>query len=253
MAIDIHLAAPHIKAVFFERNGGVSQGVYESLNAGLLVGDKFDDVKENHRRIAAYFDQPAQNLLYLHQVHSSDIIEAQNIVGHEQPTKADALITQEKGLVLAVQTADCMPILCADSENNIIAAIHAGWRGAFDGIIQKTIEKMIEKGANPQNIHGAIGPCIHQKSYEVDKAFRQNFLNKSAENERFFIDSTRKDHYLFDLPGYGAFCLAQKGVQHIQPSHWDTCAEPERFFSHRYACLHHQGQTGRLTAAISII
>ncbi len=253
MTIHINLGSPQIKAVFFDRHGGTSQGLYESLNTGLSVGDNPEHVRQNRQYIAAYFGQKLEQLIYLHQIHSTHVVEAQEAAQQQKPMQGDALISDKKGVILAIQTADCMPILCADSHNNVIAAIHAGWRSAFDGIIEKTIDKMIEKGAQASQIHAAIGPCIHQKSYEVDEIFKQRFLEKSAKNEQFFIPSQRKNHYLFDLPGYGAACLKQKDVKHIQPSLWDTFSETHRFFSYRHASIHNQSETGRLTACITFL
>lgn len=252
MAIDIYLGSPKIKACFFDRNGGVSEQDYKSLNSSFLVGDEPLHVEENRRRIAAHFHKESDALVFLHQVHSDYIIEAKLAQNSPTPPQADALITADSGSILAIQTADCLPILCADPHNHVIAAIHAGWRGAFNDIIGKTIDEMCQKGADINHIHGAIGPAIHQQSYEVDLAFKQRFLKKSAENEPFFKESGRKNHYLFDLPGFGAFCLAQKGVKNIQTSLWDTYAQPERFFSHRYATLNQKNHTGRLTAAIML-
>ncbi len=252
MTINIDFGSPQIKACFFDRHGGVSEQDYQSLNSSFLVGDNPVHVEENRRRIAAYFGQKADRLVFLHQVHSAYVMDAKLAQNMAEPPQADALVSHEKGVVLAIQTADCLPILCADAHNQIIGAIHAGWRGAFSDIIAKTIEQMCQKGADINHIQAAIGPAIHQKSYEVDLAFKQRFLKKSGQNEQFFKDSERKNHYLFDLPAYGAFCLAQTGVKHIQPSLWDSCAEPKRFFSHRYATLHQKPQTGRLTAAICL-
>ncbi len=257
MPIDIYLGSSKIKAAFFDRHGGVSLKNYKSLNTGLSVGDNIEHVTENRRRVARYFNKELKDLVYLHQVHSAHIIEASVAQGLFPSPQADALISADKELILAIQTADCLPILCADAHNHIIAAIHAGWRGAFNDIIGKTIDKMCKKGADINHIHAAIGPAIHQQSYEVDLAFKQRFLKKSSQNEQFFTESHRKNHYLFDLPSFGSFCLAQKGITHIQPSLWDTFAQPKRFFSHRYATMNLKQnnlhpQIGRLTAAITL-
>ncbi len=250
MPIDIYLGSAQIKAAFFDRHGGVSLGCYKSLNTGFSVGDNSPHVIENRRHVAAYFDKELKDLIYLHQVHSSHIIDVSSDKALPQAPQGDASITNEKGYILAIQTADCLPILCADPHNHIIAAIHAGWRGAFNDIIGKTIDAMCQKGADIDHIHAAIGPAIHQASYEVDLPFKQRFLKKSADNEQFFIPSHRKNQFLFDLPSFGASCLAQKGVKHIQASLWDTFKQHQRFFSHRYATLKQQPHTGRLTAAI---
>ncbi|MFV0431749.1 MAG: peptidoglycan editing factor PgeF [Alphaproteobacteria bacterium] len=244
--------APHIKAFFFDRSGGVSQGVYASLNGGLCVEDNPNHVMENRKRIAQYCGLDLNRLSLVHQIHSDIVanVSSINAIDYKNPCQADSQVTTQENLILAIQTADCVPILCADTKNNVIAAIHAGWRGAFDGIIQKTIVEMLKQGAEPQYIQAAIGPCIHQKSYEVDAKFRQNFIDQSIQNSQYFMNASKAEHFLFDLPNYAINCLKKADIEHIQPSLWDSCQNEARFFSHRRATLSGQKCTGRLISVI---
>ncbi|MFV0321494.1 MAG: peptidoglycan editing factor PgeF, partial [Alphaproteobacteria bacterium] len=241
--------APHITAVFFDRTGGVSQGVYAALNGGYHVGDNPEHVAQNIHRMADYLNIDNEHFCFLQQVHSNIVIEADV---HQPYPEADGQITSTANIALAIQTADCVPLLLADAKNNIIGVAHAGWGGAYNGVIQNTVNAMVQKGADINHIQAAIGPCIHQPSYEVDAKYRQKFLEQSPNNAQFFVDSDKADHYRFNLPKYAERCLADVGVTQIQPSKWDTCANPKRFFSHRYATLNHQPATGRLVAAIML-
>lgn len=247
----IHIEfAPHIIAVFFDRNNGISQDVYASLNGGYHVGDNPKHVAKNHEVIADYLGTTVQNISFLRQIHSNIVIEADVNRPYQE---ADGQITSKKNITLAIQTADCIPLLLADTKNNIIGAAHAGWGGAYHGIIQNTVNAMVQKGANINYIQAAIGPCIHQQSYEVDASYRQKFLAQTPNNAQFFKVSQKSGHYMFNLPHYAEKCLADAGITQIQSSKWDTCANPTRFFSHRYATLNNQSATGRLVAAIKLI
>ncbi len=245
MTIDpIHITMTDtISVYFFTRHGGCSEGAYESLNVGLSVGDDQGRVYRNREVIADYLKIPHNRLIMLSQIHSPKVVSAQ-----QAPTEADGLWTMEPNMALGIQTADCMPIMFADTKNDIIGACHAGWRGALSGIIEQTVLFMEQQGAKRAHIHAIIGPCIHQKSYEVDAKFRQNFMENNPNFQQFFIPSSKQGHFMFDLSGFGAYQLGQLGLGKITPSRWDTKADL-RFFSHRRASL--KGKpTGRLLSAI---
>ncbi len=243
----IHIAITDtISVYFFTRYGGYSEGVYDSLNIGLSTGDDSDTVYRNRAIIADYLEIPRNQLLMLSQIHSTKVVSA--LQAQQDVIEADGLWADQKNLALAIQTADCMPIMFADIKSNIIAACHAGWRGALDGIIKQTVLSMEQQGAKRQHIQAIIGPCIHQKSYEVDNHFYHSFIQKDHHFQQFFIPSTKQNHFMFDLPSFGMYQLKQLGLGTIIPSSWDTKAD-ERFFSHRRASL--EGKTtGRLLSAI---
>ncbi len=235
-----------ISIYFFTRHGGHSKGDYASLNVGLLVDDDSADVYANRAAISDFLNIAENQLVMLWQIHSDIVINA--IDAQKNTIKADGLWTNQANLALGIQTADCMPIMFADVKNNILGACHAGWRGALDNIMEQTIKTMEQQGAKREYIHAFIGPCIHQESYEVDAVFHQNFIKQQAEFAQFFMASTRKEHYMFDLPAFGAYQLKQSAIGQVHPSLWDTKADTN-FFSHRRASL--EGQTtGRLLSAI---
>lgn len=157
--------------------------------------------------------------------------------------EADALATNKIGLAIGVQTADCVPVLFADPKNKIIGAAHAGWRGAFSGILDSTIEKMKGLGAQEGQISALVGPCIHQKSYEVDSIFRNKFLEQDVQLDKFFIPSVKEEHFMFDLPGYVIARLNSLGLKNVEQLEHDTCAMPELYGSYRRACL--EGKNGK--------
>lgn len=239
-----------VKHGFFGRRGGVSTGLYASLNAGTGSSDDVAAVRENRRRIAAAFGAPAERLVGVHQVHSPRAVFVDAPWSGERP-HADALVTTRPGLVISVLTADCAPVLMADVGAGVIAAAHAGWKGALAGVLEATLDLMQAHGAAPQRIAAAIGPCIRQPSYEVGPEFEAGFLDADAGFARFFTPGAG-DRRLFDLPGFCAARLSIAGVGHIEALPLDTCAVVEDFFSNRRAFRSGDPDYGRNCAAISL-
>lgn len=244
-----------LKHGFFTRCGGVSSGLFSTLNTAYDKGDPSANVDENRRRICALLETTPHTLVTARQVHSADVwvIDRPLIydIATTQLPAADALVTSEPGLALGIMTADCVPILLADPTKKIIAAVHAGWKGATAGIIQNTLQEMRRLGAQIERTIAAIGPCIWQSSYEVSEDFYTSFPQQ-RENSPFFIPGQRDEHWQFDLPGYVMNILKKSGVMVISPSPYDTYAHPELFFSYRRKTIQGEGQFGCGLSVIKI-
>jgi hypothetical protein len=184
---------------------------------------------------------PGAALSRVYQVHSPDVVTVSEPFDQDNPPKADALVTDRPGFLLAVQTADCVPVLFADLKAGIVGAAHSGWKGSISGVTDNTILAMEALGADRANIACAIGPCIAQKSYEVDDGFFRRFTGEDAQNERFFA-SGKQGHWQFDIEGYVAARLANFGVMRVECLGQDTYSQPERFFSYRRSC--HRAENG---------
>ncbi len=233
---------------YFGREGGVSAGAYASLNAGTGSGDDPAAVAENRRRIAAAFGVAPSNLVGVHQVHSPNAVFIDGPWVSGRP-HADALVTTTQGLVLTVLTADCAPVLLADVQAGVIGAAHAGWKGALGGVLEATVALMRQHGAG--RIAAAIGPCIHQSSYEVGPEFEERFVGADPAYARFF-EAGRGDRRLFDLPGFCAFRLETAGAGAVETLALDTYADPTRLHSHRRSIHEKLGDYGRNCAAIAL-
>jgi purine-nucleoside/S-methyl-5'-thioadenosine phosphorylase / adenosine deaminase len=233
---------------FFGREGGVSTGIYASLNAGTGSRDGRAAVVENRRRIASALNVAPSHLIGVHQVHSPLAVFVGAPWTGERP-HADALVTTAPGLAISILTADCAPVLLADTEAGIIAAAHAGWKGALGGVLEAAVSLMCEHGASTGRIAAAIGPCIHQRSYEVGPEFEVRFADADAAYARFFAPG-RDDRRQFDLPGFCAARLAASGLTRIETLPLDTFALPDQFFSHRRSVHEKAGDYGRNCAAI---
>jgi len=240
-----------IDHAFFTRRGGVSEGVYESLNVGLGSRDDPQRVRENRRRAAAALGAEAERLVTAYQVHSARAFTVEAPFDGAAP-EADALITGTPGLMLGVLAADCAPILIADGEAGIVAAVHAGWKGALGGAAESAVETMVALGAARERLAAAVGPCIGQASYEVGLEFMARFVAASADFQRFFAAGARPEKRLFDLPGFVLGRLAAAGVARAEWIGADTCAESEDFFSHRRMALNGEADYGRGLSAIII-
>ncbi len=243
---------PGMQHRFFTRQGGVSSGLYSSLNCGYGSGDAPDNVRENRRRAAAEFELAADDLLTVHQIHSTEVIE----VGNQRwsspgAPKADALVTDRPGVVLGVLAADCAPVLLADPEARIIGAAHAGWKGALGGVVEATIGAMEKLGARRERLRAAIGPCIGRASYEVGPEFPAPFLARDESDGAFFRAAPRAGHFLFDLAGYLARRIAKAGVAAEATGH-DTLAGEADFFSYRRNTLKGVRDYGRGLSAIAL-
>lgn len=235
---------------FYGRAGGVSTGIYESLNAGPGSDDNALHVAENRRRIASDMGVTPDRLMSAYQVHSADAIMVDKPFSGERP-KVDALVTRCPSLATTILTADCAPVLFADPSARIVAAAHAGWKGAIGGILEATLEKMCKLGAAKSRIVAAIGPCIGQASYEVGPEFMANFIAADASYERFFIPG-KDDRLQFDLKRFCAARLRSAGVGAIDILPQDTCALSTDFFSNRRRNIAGEPDYGRNLSAIRI-
>jgi len=244
---DALASVPH---AFLGRRGGVSTGIYAGLNVGLGSEDERAAVIENRRR-AADAVLPGAKLARVYQIHSADVVIADAPALGDDPPQADALATDRPGLLLGIVTADCVPVLFADSEAGVVGAAHAGWTGAINGITDNTIAAMETLGAHRDRIVCAIGPCILQKSYEVDEGFFRRFVEADEANERFFSDG-KAQHYQFDIEGYVAARLASAGVRRIACLGEDTYSQPERFYSYRRSCHKNEAGYGRQISLIGL-
>ena len=235
---------------FLGRRGGVSQGVCAGLNVGLGSSDEREAVVEN-RRLAVDAVAPGARLVTVHQVHSADALFADAPWPDDARPKADAIVTDRPGLALGILTADCTPILFADRQAGVIGAAHAGWKGAFGGVIESTLDLMERHGADRTRIAAAIGPVIARKSYEVDEAFLRRFAEADPENDRFFSPG-REGHHQFDLEAYVLARLAAAGVTRAEALGLDTYSEPELFYSFRRATHRGEPDYGRQISLIAL-
>ncbi len=235
---------------FFTRQGGISEGIYESLNCGYGSGDDAAKVTANRKAALAVMEQPLSSLVTVRQEHTIKAIAVDAPFAEDQRPVADALVTDRKNLVLGVLTADCAPVLFADGKAGVIGAAHAGWRGALAGILESTLKLMTDMGAKHQNIVVGIGPSITRRSYEVNRDFLIAFMAETNENGYFFQESVVEDRYKFDLPGYISRKLSRLGVSTVTHTPCDTCLEADRFFSYRRSCLLGEENYGRQLSAI---
>ena len=253
---DALLNDEHINHGFFTKNGGVSTGLYSSLNCGVGSKDDLQNVMENRNRVAGYFDTTADQLLTLNQIHS-DIclsIDAPYDAINNRP-QADALVTDTPGLAIGVLTADCGPVLFSGQSKEgkpIIGAAHAGWGGALKGILENTIAAMETLGLDKSTLKAVLGPCIGPQTYEVSETFRDPFIMQDMKNARFFVPAERPGHLMFNLPAYIQRRLFLAGVPQIGIMGRDTCAEAETFFSYRRSTHRREADYGRQVSVIQI-
>lgn len=244
------LARSGIAHGFFTREGGVSEGLYAGLNVGLGSKDEPGRIRENRSRVAGWFGEELDHLATLYQIHSPDVIVIDRPVSGDRP-EADGQVTDRPGIVLGVLTADCGPVLFADAEAGVIGAAHAGWKGAFDGVLENTIAAMESLGAQRENIVASLGPSISQRNYEVGPEFHERFVARNAEWARFFTPSDKEGHYLFDLPELTVSRLRAAGVK---AENLDICtyADEARFFSYRRTTHRKEPDYGRQISAIML-
>jgi hypothetical protein len=241
-------AVPGLRHAFFTREGGVSGGIYASLNAGVGSKDNAADVAENRRRMAAAMGVAPAHFLTVHQTHSPNVVVATAPWDGERPL-ADAIVTRIEGLAIGATAADCGPILLVDPGARVIGAAHAGWKGALTGVLESAIDAMEKLGAERNGIVAAIGPLIRQQSYEVGGEFVERFIETDAENTLFFMPSTRDGHSMFDLAGFIRRRLENAGVLMIDDLGIDTYAD-ENFFSYRRSTHRKEPDYGRHVHAI---
>lgn len=241
-----------IKHGFFTRRGGVSSGVYSSLNCGVGSGDDVRLVLNNRARVAASLGVTRESLLSPYQVHGTTIAFADERWEPGNGPEADGVVTRRPGLAIGVGTADCAPVLFADAEAGVVGAAHAGWGGAFKGVIEATVDAMEALGAKPPRIVAAIGPTIAQQSYEVGPEFRDRFVAVDLNNARFFRPSPKPEHSLFDLPAFVRSRLERLGLASITDLGIDTYADEDRFFSFRRTTHRGEKDYGRMISAIVV-
>lgn len=234
---------------FFTRNGGVSEGVYRTLNAGQGSADAPEAVAANRRRVEETLGVSPGHLITMNQTHSADVL---TVTAPLERPKVDALVSDVPGLALGVLTADCGPVLFADPQNRVIGGAHAGWRGALGGILEATIAAMEGLGASRAGMVAVLGPTIAQPSYEVGPELKERVIADDASAEDLFVPSGREGHALFDLPGYIVRRLSAAGVGRVFDLKQDTYADPGRFFSYRRGCHRGEPDYGRLVAAIAL-
>jgi YfiH family protein len=236
---------------FFGRQGGVSGGIYASLNCGPGSGDDRGNVVANRRR--AVDSLGVNRLATLYQIHSAKAVTVTEPWEIGDSPQADAMATNVPGVALGILTADCAPVLLADVEAGVIGAAHAGWKGALDGVTDSAISAMEKLGAVRSRIVAGIGPCIGKESYEVDKVFCATFLKSDSGNSAFFKPGVRADFYFFDLESYVAMRLESAGIRNIDRLAADTYAREDDFFSFRRATHRSEADYGRELSAIALI
>lgn len=239
-----------IKHGFFGRKGGLSTGIYAGLNVGLGSDDDQDAIIQN-RNMAANSIIKNAPLHSVYQIHSNHTVIANDLTIADDGPQADALVSAQPNILLGILTADCVPILFADHDAGVIGAAHAGWKGAISGVSDTVIDLMESLGANRDNIACAIGPCIAQKSYEVDNEFYARFMDADNGNEHFF-KSGKIDHYQFDIEAYTASRVAQAGIRKITCLGMDTYANEDDFYSYRRSCHRNEGGYGRQISIIGM-
>lgn len=242
-------SAAGLRHAFFTRDGGVSQGLYQTLNCGFGSDDDPDHVTENRRRAAHTLNVDPDRLITPYQIHSADVATVETPWDRSDAPKVDGMVTDRPGIALGILTADCAPVLFADGEAGVIGACHAGWRGALDGITSETITAMEILGARRDHIAAAIGPCIAQTSYQVGPEFQSAFVDSDPTNQVYFMPDEEGRHR-FDLAGYLLARLKDDGVAN---PHWigrDNCTEDDRLFSYRRSTLAGEADFGRGLSAI---
>jgi YfiH family protein len=243
-------AGPRIAHAFFTREGGVSEGIYAGLNVGIGSNDDRNHVLENRARVAGWFGLAPEKLATVHQVHSPDVAVVDSAYDGERP-QVDAMVTSVPGIVLGVLSADCGPILFADSENGVVGAAHAGWKGALTGVLENTIDAMISLGAEREKITAVLGPSIGPESYEVGPEFVERFLATDPSYAAFFSPSKNAGHSMFDLPSLTISRLKAAGVT-AENLDMDTYPDKERFYSYRRTTHAKEPDYGRQISAIAI-
>lgn len=243
-------SAPGTRHGYFTRVGGVSDGIYGSLNIGTGSADDQDRVSENRSRVARWMGVEADRLMTAYQIHSPDVLVVRDPFPGDRP-KADALVTDRPGIAVAASTADCGPVLFADPKAGIVGAAHAGWKGAFTGVLENTIATMESLGAKRDNIVAVLGPSISPQNYEVGPEFRERFLSADSGNDRYFIPSAKPGHSMFDLNRYTVDRLLAAGVEADMLGRC-TYAEDDLFFSYRRTTHLKEPDYGRQISAIAL-
>jgi YfiH family protein len=246
------LASERVRHGFFTRNGGVSEGVYASLNCGLGSNDDQGAIRENRRRAAAHLLGHPSDPLTAYQIHSNVAVIVDGPFLGEMP-KADALVTATPGLVIGALAADCAPVLLADHQAGVVAAVHAGWRGAVTGIVDAAVEAMETLDAKRANIAAVVGPCIGQASYEVGLEFEAEFLQRNADNHAYFKPGVTPEKRQFDLSHYLVDRTKAFGLEQVEAVGIDVYPAADQFFSYRRSQHENAPDYARLLSAIALV
>ncbi len=247
------IAGESVRHAFFTRQGGVSTGVYASLNGGVGSNDEPLAVGVNRARMANYLAVEPAHLLVPFQIHSADVEIIDSPWEAKDRPRCDGMVSNARGLALGVTGADCGIILFSDAQAQVIGAAHAGWKGALTGVIENTLARMEERGADRRNVSAVLGPTIAQSSYEVGAEFVARFAEADADHLRFFAPSVRDGHAMFDLPGFIAMRMERAGVGRFENLALDTYADDARFYSYRRSVHRKEPDYGRLVAAIALV
>ena len=239
-----------IRHGFFNKVGGKSKKIYKSLNCGHGSKDNLSDVKKNLQIVKKKIKSTAKNIFLLHQIHSNKFVYINKKNIFKTKPKADAVITNQKNIPIGILTADCVPILICDEKTKLVAAIHAGWKGAFKGIIQNVLKFMFKKGCSSKNLTVAIGPCISHKSYEVQDNFREKFVKKDKRNKIFFTYINKRIY--FNLPNYVKTQLKLYKINKIDFLNKDTFLKKNNYFSARQSIKLKHNDYGRNISIIVI-
>lgn len=239
----------HIFHGFFTREGGISEGIYKSLNVGLGSDDVREHVLENRRRITETLGIPEKQLVTVYQIHSANVVTVTAPFTGERP-KADAMVTNIAGLALGVSTADCGPVLFADARAGVIGAAHAGWRGALGGVLDNTIAAMQKLGARKEEIVAVLGPCIGPQHYEVGEEFHKTFHDRDPVYKKYFTSSQKTGHYYFNLWAFITDRLQKLGIIRTDSLNMCTYTDEKRFFSYRRKTHRHEPDYGRQMSTI---
>jgi YfiH family protein len=242
-----------IRHGFFTRVGGVSEGIYQSLNGGVGSEDSPDKVAENRARMAKNLGVAADHFLTCYQIHSPEVVVAEGPWPSSERPRADAIVTRTPNLAIGISTADCGPVLMADPEARVIGAAHAGWRGALTGVIEQTVAAMEKLGAKRGQIVAAAGPMIRQSNYEVGQDLLDRFVAIEPNTIRFFKPAKRPGHSMFDLAGYVVSRLRRAEVGEIEDLGLCTYADPAQFYSYRRATHQAEPDYGRHINAITLV
>ncbi len=243
---------PGIRPGFFTRAGGVSEGVYESLNGGVGSEDSPAKVAENRARMAKHLGVAPDRFLTCYQIHSPEVVVAETPWPSNERPRADAIVTRTPNLAIGISTADCGPVLLAEPEARVIGAAHAGWRGALTGVIEQTVAAMEKLGAKRGRIVAAAGPMIRQPNYEVGQDLIDRFVATDPNTIRFFKPAQRPGHSMFDLAGYVVSRLRRAEIAEIEDLGHCTYADPAQFYSYRRATHRAEPDYGRHINAIAL-
>lgn len=243
---------PWLRHGFFTREGGVSGGLYSSLNCGIKTDDSDINVRENRARVAAALGFSANQLVIAKQVHGAKVVTVTRPWGFGAAPEGDGMVTADPGIALGILTADCAPVLFVAKKEQIIGACHAGWRGAVGGVLEATVLAMENLGAQVENIEAALGPCIGPQSYEVTDDFIVPFIDQDQSNTQFFRPGARDGHMIFDLPGYVTHRLKLAGIKTVYDTKQDTLTS-DSCFSNRRAFLKGEKGFGLQLSVIGMI